>query len=355
MPPTISFLVDLNADVWESEMSQNCEPSRKRHRTAILASTDALARRSGSSLPGVLPRGTHPHDSIALAKGVGPFDTSIELGYSSDFHFRGKFANRNPKSAKSTRRWAIRRRGEISTRFLPARQRLVRKHEPKAPARPIHIPLIILLTKQLGYSDKALPRDLVYGMGIAGEIENTNSLAPMNTPATTSMEHMESVLLIRNGSIIKSLSKAIGPILKKKRWGIPLEVFRNGWISELKPATNFDRRNAVLSPRLCIAAQHGLEEPKYLLIGDLAKSLVNGVAKTTEPYCPQYIDSFAAISLLRKSHGPNHLRAWSLVSPHAYKTISPRPGSAEASYICIINHVDNFPYASRILAQPFGG
>ena len=74
----------------------------------------------------------------------------------------------------------------------------------------------MLLTKQLGYSDKALPRGLVYGVGIVGEIETTNPRAPRNAPATTRMGHMESSLLIRNGSIAKALSKAIGPIVKKK-------------------------------------------------------------------------------------------------------------------------------------------
>ena len=81
---------------------------------------------------------------------------------------------------------------------------------------------------------------------------------------------------------------------------------------------------------------------------------MNGAVETTETYWPKDLDSRVAITRLRKSHGSNHLRAWSLDFPHSYKTIAPRPGSAEASYICITNHVDNCPYIARILAQPFG-
>ena len=80
----------------------------------------------------------------------------------------------------------------------------------------LNIPPIILPTKQLGYSDKALQRDLVYGMGVVGEIETANSTAPRNAPATTSMENMKSSLRIRNGSIIKALSKAIDAIMEMK-------------------------------------------------------------------------------------------------------------------------------------------
>ena len=175
--------------MWGSELFHNFAPPRKRHRADILASTDASVRRSGSVLPGLLPRGTPPREAIALAKGMSPFNKAIELSYSSDFHFRAKFANQNPKSAKSIRHGVIQHLRKISIQLLPSRQRLVRKLEPKAPARAINIPLIMMLTKHLGYSDKALPRDLVYGMGIIGKIDSANSLAPRNTPATTSMEH----------------------------------------------------------------------------------------------------------------------------------------------------------------------
>ena len=98
-------------------------------------------------------------------------------------------------------------------------------------------------------------------MGIIGKIDSANPLAPRNTLATTSMEHAKQNLRVRNGSIIKALSKASGPILKQKRWGLSVEESHKGWLSELKPVTYFDRYNAVISPRFCIAEQHGLQEP----------------------------------------------------------------------------------------------
>ena len=177
-----------------------------------------------------------------------PFDKAPELAYSSDPHRRAKCANANPKRTKSLRSGEIQHLRKISAHFLPSRQRLVRKLESKAPARGLNIPLIVLLTQQLGYADKALPRDLVYGMGIVGEIETTNSIAPRNTPATTNLGHMECSLRIRNGSGIKSLSNARGPILKNKRRGRSMGGFRKGWLSELNPVTNSDRRDDGIFP-----------------------------------------------------------------------------------------------------------
>ena len=97
-----------------------------------------------------------------------PFGKSLELAYSSDFHCRTEFANGNTKSATSLRRGERQHLREIRTHLLPARQRLVRKLESKAPEITLSIPLIMLLAQQLGYSDKALPRDRVYGGGIVG-------------------------------------------------------------------------------------------------------------------------------------------------------------------------------------------
>ena len=187
---------------------------------------------------------------------------------------------------------------KIRTRFLPSRQRLVRKLESKAPARALNIPRIMLLTQQLGYYDKDLPRDLVYGMGIFWGIETTNSLAPRNTPAKTNLRHMTSSIRIRNGPTIKALSNARDRIPQNKRRRLSMGEFRANWISELKPVTNFDRRNAVLSHRFFVPGQHGLQEPKYRLIDDLAKSLANGTVGTTETYCPKGLDAFASITRL---------------------------------------------------------
>ena len=81
---------------------------------------------------------------------------------------------------------------------------------------------------------------------------------------------------------------------------------------------------------------------------------MNGTVETTETYCPQDLDSFAALTRLQTMHGADQLRAWSLDFSHAYKTIALHPNSSEAAYICFIDPIDNLPYKSKILAQPFG-
>ena len=110
----------------------------------------------------------------------------------------------------------------------------------------------------------------------------------------------------------------------------------------------------MLSPRFFIAEQHGRQQPKYRLIDDLTKSLVNSAAQTTETFPPQDLDSFVAQTRLQISHGSDHLAAWSLAFSHAYKAIALRPNSAVAAHIFLINHAGNRPYTARILVQPFG-
>ena len=41
--------------------------------------------------------------------------------------------------------------------------------------------------------------------------------------------------------------------LKRKRWGIPVEEFHKGWLSEPVPVSEFDRRNAFLSLSLSLS------------------------------------------------------------------------------------------------------
>ena len=129
--------------------------------------------------------------------------------------------------------------------------------------------------------------------------------------------------------------------------------FRKGWLSEPAPATGHDRSRTVLPPRFCIREQRGLHQPKYRLIDDIAKSLLNGAVQTSEIYYPKDLDSPVALSRLRTIHGAHHLRAWSHDSSHAYKTLALHPVSFEAAYICFTNPGGNRPCKSRILAQPF--
>ena len=74
----------------------------------------------------------------------------------------------------------------------------------------------MMLVRELEYPDTKLPRDLVYGMGISGKIESSNSLAQRNTPASTSMESIKNNLAANNRKIIETLTKAKDTTLKQK-------------------------------------------------------------------------------------------------------------------------------------------
>ena len=168
------------------------------------------------------------------------------------------------------------------------------------------------------------------------------------------MASIKTDLRVRNDSIISDLSRGKDQTLLQKRWELSVEEFQKGWLSEPVPVTNDDRNHMALSPRFCLSEHHGLQQPKFRLIDDLSKSLVNKTVQSTETYCPQDLDLFAALSRLQVSYGAGQLRAWSLDFPHAYKTIALHPGSADAAFICFINPNDNLPYMSQVLVQPFG-
>ena len=112
--------------------------------------------------------------------------------------------------------------------------------------------------------------------------------------------------------------------------------------------------NAILSPRFCIAEQHGLQEPKYRVIDGLSRPEVNATSHMTDTYFPQ--DMGALVSQVRDlSHvGAVDLRDWPVGFPIAYKTIESHEPSDEAVAVCFANPDGNLPYKAQISAQPFG-
>ena len=163
---------------------------------------------------------------------MSPLGKSLMLAHTSDAHRRAKFTNERPKLANRLRRRAISRLMKLSIQMITARLRLTRKLPPKAPALPLDIPLILLLTRELNYSDKNLARDLVYGMGIFGKMEKADSLALRDIPAPINLERIKTTLPSRNRSIAKSLTKARNQTLKQKRRGLAFEEFHKGRLSE---------------------------------------------------------------------------------------------------------------------------
>ena len=115
-----------------------------------------------------------------------------------------------------------------------------------------------------------------------------------------------------------------------------------------------DLDHAILSPRFCTAEHHGIQEPKLRLFGDLAMSNVNKTVQMSGTYVPQGLDSFVALTRTQHINGADDVKEWSVDFAHAYKTIALPPSSSEVAHIFFLNPVDNRPYKSRILAQPFG-
>ena len=109
---------------------------------------------------------------------MSPFYKALRSAYHPGTHLRVKSTNANPKKTSAPRHGASQKLRTLSVRLQPARRRLTRKLKPKAPDRSLNIPLIVILTTYINYTDKVLPRDLVYGVGIAWEIETTNSISP---------------------------------------------------------------------------------------------------------------------------------------------------------------------------------
>ena len=74
----------------------------------------------------------------------------------------------------------------------------------------------MLITKNPGYTDNALPRDLFYGIGIAGEIETTNATTPSDIPATTNLGRIKRNLAAMNDDTLKAHPQAKDHVLKQK-------------------------------------------------------------------------------------------------------------------------------------------
>ena len=203
---------------------------------------------------------------------MSPFDKALGLAFTPDTHRRVKFTNEHTKLAKCLRRRAILQLRTLSEQLAPARQGLARKLSPTAPARELNLPLITVLVRELNYPDKRLPRDLVQGMSIVGNMEPTNSLATRTISASTNLTQLKQNLSANNKVILDHLAQARNAKLTEKCWELSLEEFRKGWLSEPVPVSDFDRSNTVLSPRFCIKEQHGNQEPKFRLIGDFSKS-----------------------------------------------------------------------------------
>ena len=120
------------------------------------------------------------------------------------------------------------------------------------------------------------------------------------------------------------------------------------------PIAPSDLSHTVVSPRFCIAEQHGLQEPNYRAIDDLSRSHVNSTADSTDTYGPHDLDTLVANVRALAKLGATDFRAWSFDFSNAYKTIGLHESPKEASTVCFADPYTNVPHKARILVQPFG-
>ena len=148
-------------------------------------------------------------------------------------------------------------------------------------------------------------------MEITGNIHGTNALTKRKTTSTTSITRIETNLLKRNRNIIRHLSRANNPTLLQQCWDMSPAEYKKGWLSKPTPDSQHDRTFTILSPRFCIAEQHGTQQMKYRVIDDLAKPQVNQTVEMNETYRPQDLDTFMVVARLQHLFGAQQLRMWS--------------------------------------------
>ena len=59
---------------WEEQIRLGSKPSRNRLLQSVLAATAETSQRSGTALPGFIPRGVSPQVALQIATRIDPFD-----------------------------------------------------------------------------------------------------------------------------------------------------------------------------------------------------------------------------------------------------------------------------------------
>ena len=147
---------------------------------------------------------------------MNPFGRALDLAFAPAVRRSVEFANRHPDRIKALRRRVIKRLRKLSGNLQQEKSLPAQKLDAKGPACSLNIPLIMMLTQKLMYSDVNLPIDPVYGMGISGKIEAANSLARLDALASKDIESAKHLLSEGNRSIVEALSRAKDQPLKQK-------------------------------------------------------------------------------------------------------------------------------------------
>ena len=339
---------------WVAQIRHGSQHSRNRNLQSVLAATAATSQRSGTALPGFIPRGVRPQVALQIASRIDPFVRVLNTAVPIRTREIIRRTIVNKCTVKTQRRNVIRRIERVSLKLQPLREGLTDSLPVRTPERKLNIPLVMFLIKHLNYTDKQLPGDLVKGMAISGAIVHSPTLTKRETIPTTNMDRLKTNLVDRNRNILRHLTRTVKPILQHMCWEMSVLEYEKGWLSKPTPFTQHDRTFTILSPSFCIDEQHGNQEPKYRAIDDLTKSHVNLTVGASDTYFPHDLDTFMVLARLQRKYGSANLRMRSMDFLNAYKTIGLGEASKDAAHICFINPANNRPYKARVLGHPFG-
>ena len=243
---------DISADEairnWEEQLRSGFQPSRNRLIESALAATAATAQRSGTSLPGFIPRGVSPQVALQIASRIDPFDRVLNAVADSRSRETIRRAIINTCTVKTQRHRMIRHLQRVSLALEPSRESLAASLPVNTQARKINIPLVMFLARHLDYPDKKLPYDLIKGMGISGNIQLSESLTKHRMLPTSNMKRLKTNLVARNRNIFRHLQSSTDATLQNKCWEMSVAEYEKGWLSKPTPVTQRDRSFTVLSP-----------------------------------------------------------------------------------------------------------
>ena len=103
-----------------------------------------------------------------------------------------------------------------------------------------------------------------------------------------------------------------------------------------------------MSPRFCIKEKRGAQSPKFMSMGDLAKSWANLVTELSDNFRPKCIGRLLALCRLLVKQGAVGLELRSSDFPNAYKTIPAHPRSYDVANVTFASPGDGKGYLARL-------
>ena len=171
----------------------------------------------------------------------------------------------------------------------------------QAPDQLLNLPLLAISISTFSYTDAELYNDLAVGMNVVGGVPSLNGLVGRSVRGSTTSDSLRDGVVGRIIRVKKQIKRRKAHAFAENRCKLPLIEHEKGWLSKHTPVAQSDLENFLLPPRFCIAEQNVLQEQKYRLIGDLAKSRVNADVSVVGRYFPQDLNAFPH---LRKRNGP---------------------------------------------------